>query len=85
MRDRDFFSHVDPDGRDPFARARAAGIQSARAENIAYGQPDAAAVMTAWMASPGHRANILNCDLRTLGVGVAAGSGGPWWTQLFGS
>ncbi|MGY2080152.1 CAP domain-containing protein [Modestobacter sp. SYSU DS0657] len=84
MRDRGFFSHVDPDGRDPFARARAAGIQHARAENIAYGQPDAAAVMTAWMGSPGHRANILNCQLGTLGVGVAQGTGGPWWTQLFG-
>ncbi|MGY1748134.1 CAP domain-containing protein [Modestobacter sp. SYSU DS0511] len=85
MRDRDFFSHVDPDGRDPFARARAAGIEHARAENIAYGQPDAAAVMAAWMGSPGHRANILNCDLGTLGVGVAQGTGGPWWTQLFGA
>ncbi|MGY1842577.1 CAP domain-containing protein [Modestobacter sp. SYSU DS0875] len=85
MRDRDFFSHVDPDGRDPFARARAAGIEHARAENIAYGQPDAAAVMAAWMGSPGHRANILNCDLGTLGIGVAQGAGGPWWTQLFGT
>ncbi|WP_369131110.1 CAP domain-containing protein [Modestobacter roseus] len=85
MRDRDYFSHIDPDGQDPFARARAAGIQTARAENIAYGQPDAAAVMAAWMASPGHRANILNCELGTLGVGVAEGAGGPWWTQLFGS
>ncbi|MGY1857073.1 CAP domain-containing protein [Modestobacter sp. SYSU DS0290] len=85
MRDRGFFSHVDPDGRDPFARARAAGIQHARAENIAYGQPDAAAVMTAWMNSPGHRANILDCQLGTLGVGVAQGPGGPWWTQLFGA
>jgi len=84
MRDRDYFSHVDPDGLDPFARARAAGISSARAENIAYGQPDAAAVMADWMESPGHRQNILDCGLRTLGVGVATGPGGPWWTQLFG-
>ncbi|WP_241176173.1 CAP domain-containing protein, partial [Modestobacter sp. KNN46-3] len=85
MRDRDYFSHVTPEGLDPFARARAAGIGYARAENIASGQPDAAAVMAAWMSSPGHRQNILNCQLRTLGVGVAAGSGGPWWTQLFGA
>ncbi|MGY5884811.1 CAP domain-containing protein [Modestobacter lacusdianchii] len=85
MRDRDFFDHVNPDGVDPFARAEAAGVGYARAENIAAGQPDAAAVMADWMASPGHRKNILNCELRTLGVGVATGSGGPWWTQLFGS
>jgi uncharacterized protein YkwD len=85
MRDRDFFAHTNPDGVDPFARARAAGIDYARAENIAQGQPDAAAVMAAWMGSAGHRENILNCDLSTLGVGVATGSGGPWWTQLFGT
>ena len=82
MRDRGFFDHVNLDGLDPFDRAERAGI-SARAENIAYGQADAAEVMTAWMNSSGHRANILNCSLTRLGVGVAEGAGGPWWTQLF--
>lgn len=53
-------------------------------ENIARGQADAQAVMDAWMNSDGHRANILNCDYKTLGVGVHFGSGGPWWTQDFG-
>ncbi|WP_235928198.1 CAP domain-containing protein [Goekera deserti] len=85
MRDRGFFSHTDPNGQDPWARARAAGVSTARAENIARGQSDAAAVMAGWMASPGHRSNILNCSLRTLGVGVARGPGGPWWTQVLGS
>jgi uncharacterized protein YkwD len=84
MRDRDFFSHTNPDGLDPFDRARAAGISYARAENIAAGQADPAEVMTDWMNSAGHRQNILNCSLTTLGVGIAQGSGGPWWTQLFG-
>jgi uncharacterized protein YkwD len=82
MRDRGFFAHVNPDGLDPFERAAQAGV-SARAENIARGQQDANAVMKAWMESPGHRANILNCGLTRLGVGVAQGSSGPWWTQLF--
>jgi uncharacterized protein YkwD len=82
MRDRGFFSHVNPDGLDPFQRAERAGI-TARAENIARGQQDAAAVMDAWMNSADHRANILNCGLTRLGVGIAEGSGGPWWTQLF--
>jgi uncharacterized protein YkwD len=82
MRDRGFFSHTNPDGLDPFARAAQAGLD-ARAENIAYGQPDPAAVMVAWMNSPGHRANILDCSLTRLGVGMAEGPGGPWWTQLF--
>ena len=35
------------------------------------------------MTSAGHRANILNCGLTRLGVGIADGPGGPWWTQLF--
>jgi uncharacterized protein YkwD len=83
MRDRGFFAHTDPDGRDPFERASAAGL-SARAENIARGQADAAAVMAGWMDSAGHRENILDCSLTRLGVGVAEGPGGPWWTQLFG-
>jgi uncharacterized protein YkwD len=85
MRDRGFFAHDNPDGLSPFDRAEAAGITSARAENIAQGQDDASAVMQAWLDSPGHRANILNCSLSTLGVGVAEGAGGPWWTQLFGA
>lgn len=85
MRDRNFFDHTNPDGLDPFQRAEAAGQTNARAENIAYGQPNPAAVMDSWMNSSGHRANILNCELRTLGVGIAEGPGGPWWTQLFGA
>ncbi|MFB7498650.1 CAP domain-containing protein [Streptomyces sp. NPDC056161] len=84
MAARDFFDHTDPDGRTPWDRASAAGVPGLGGENIARGQADAAAVMEAWMNSPGHRANILNCDFTTLGVGVHFGSGGPWWTQDFG-
>ncbi|CAA9253598.1 MAG: Allergen V5/Tpx-1 related [uncultured Blastococcus sp.] len=83
MRDRDYFDHTNLDGLDPFDRAARAGV-SARAENIAWGQVDAADVMSSWMDSAGHRANILNCGLTRLGVGIAQGAGGPWWTQLFG-
>ena len=82
MRDQDYFDHTNLAGASPFERARQAGL-SARAENIAQGQRDAAAVMDAWMDSSGHRANILDCDLQRLGVGMAEGPGGPWWTQLF--
>jgi uncharacterized protein YkwD len=85
MRDRDYFSHTSPEGLSPFDRAEQAGVDYSRAENIAYGQADAAAVMKAWLESPGHRANILDCELTKLGVGVAEGTGGPWWTQLFGA
>ncbi|AZQ37669.1 CAP domain-containing protein [Streptomyces cyaneochromogenes] len=84
MADRGFFDHTDPDGASPWDRAAKAGITDLGGENIARGQSDAAAVMEAWMNSPGHKANILNCDFKTLGVGVHFGSGGPWWTQDFG-
>ncbi|MGW2820857.1 CAP domain-containing protein [Streptomyces sp. NPDC001443] len=84
MAQRDFFDHTDPDGATPWDRAEKAGISNLGGENIARGQADAEAVMEAWMNSPGHRANILNCDFNTLGVGVHFGEGGPWWTQDFG-
>jgi uncharacterized protein YkwD len=47
------------------------------AENIAWGMTTAGtprAIMDAWMKSDGHRANILNGDLRQVGVGFAKGS-----------
>ncbi|MFJ3756289.1 CAP domain-containing protein [Streptomyces sp. NPDC090080] len=84
MAARGFFDHTDPDGKTPWDRAAAAGISDLGGENIARGQATAEAVMDAWMNSEGHRANILNCDFKTLGVGVHFGSGGPWWTQDFG-
>lgn len=84
MARRGFFDHTDPDGDTPWDRAREAGIDGLGGENIARGQADAEAVMDSWMHSPGHRANILNCEYKTLGVGAHVGAGGPWWTQDFG-
>ncbi|MFJ4333371.1 MULTISPECIES: CAP domain-containing protein [unclassified Streptomyces] len=79
-------SHTGPDGSTMASRVEAAGYQwSTLGENIARGQADAAAVMDSWMNSPGHRANILNCSFKELGVGVHFGDGGPWWTQDFGT
>ncbi|MCE3029163.1 CAP domain-containing protein [Streptomyces sp. CMSTAAHL-2] len=85
MAARGFFSDTDPDGKSPWDRATAAGVSGLGAENIARGPADPAAVVKAWMASPEHRANILNCDFHTLGVGVHFGAGGPWWTEEFGA
>jgi uncharacterized protein YkwD len=51
-------------------------------ENIAWGYRTADSVMDGWMNSAGHRANILNCSYREIGVGVD--SGGTNWTQDFG-
>ncbi|RFU88517.1 CAP domain-containing protein [Streptomyces triticagri] len=84
MAARGFFDHTDPDGDTPWDRAKDAGISNLGGENIARGQANAQSVMDSWMNSPGHRANILNCDYKTLGVGTHMASGGPWWTQDFG-
>ncbi|MER7660908.1 CAP domain-containing protein [Streptomyces sp. NPDC096193] len=79
-------SHTGPDGSTMTSRVEAAGYAwSTLGENIARGQADAASVMDSWMNSPGHRANILNCSFKEIGVGVHVGDGGPWWTQNFGA
>jgi uncharacterized protein YkwD len=87
MAARAYFSHTSPDGRTFGQRIRAAGwAGGALAENIAAGQSDAVAVMKDWMGSAGHRANILNCTYRNIGVGYATGGRyGTYWTQAFGA
>jgi uncharacterized protein YkwD len=82
MATHDYFSHESQDGRTFVDRALAAGYPDPGAENIAKGQADAASVMAAWLDSPPHRANILNCELTTLGLGL--NTDGMYWVQLFG-
>jgi uncharacterized protein YkwD len=97
-----FFNHTNLQGQGPGQRISVAGyLASTWAENIAAGYGTPSAVMSAWMSSSGHRANILNCGLREIGVGYHFQStdqanvllpngtfGGPYytyWTQVFGS
>ena len=56
-------------------------------ENIAAGYPTPEAVVSGWMASPGHRANILSSNYTEIGIGMVSGAGsfGTYWTQEFGS
>ncbi|MGW4165155.1 CAP domain-containing protein, partial [Streptomyces sp. NPDC004788] len=85
MAARDFFDHTNPDGDGPGERVTAAGYRwSTYGENIAKGQRTPAEVMDSWMNSPGHRANILNCSFREIGIGIHS-AGGPYWTQVFGA
>ncbi|GAA4593864.1 uncharacterized protein YkwD [Actinoplanes octamycinicus] len=79
------FSHVWRDGSTFAMRAERAGYQAPAGENIAWGYPTAREVMAAWMASPGHRANILNCGARSIGAAIVyAADGTPYYTQVFG-
>lgn len=84
---RDFFSHVNPDGQDPFDRMASAGITyTAAGENIAsnnFSNPVVTAV-SGWMNSPGHLENILRESFTHTGMGVATdGNGKYWFTQVF--
>ncbi len=82
MRDKRYFSHTSPTYGSPYDMMRAFGISYRTAgENIAMGQSTPAAVVSAWMNSPGHRANILSKSFTKIGVGYVAS--GNYWTQMF--
>ncbi|MFI7599050.1 CAP domain-containing protein [Actinoplanes sp. NPDC049681] len=85
MAARNYFSHTTPEGVEFATRITDAGYRwSSAGENIAKGQRTPAEVMTSWMNSSGHRANILNCAFKNIGVGVAADAQGSLvWTQDF--
>lgn len=79
------FSHTGNAGSSFDHRIRAAGYPRPLSENIAYGYRTGVDVVKAWMASPGHRANILNCKAATVGVGaVFAANGTAYYSQEFG-
>jgi uncharacterized protein YkwD len=98
---RDYFSHVSPGGQTPLDRIRASGFIAKRVgwsigENIAWGTMWLAtprAIVRSWMASPSHRANILNRTYRFTGIGIdpalprsmSAGRSGAMYTQDFGA
>jgi uncharacterized protein YkwD len=78
---RRYFSHVSPSGGTMSRRVRSAGYLSragsfSLGENIAWGQGSRgtpAAIVRAWMNSPGHRAVILNRAFREIGIGITKG------------
>lgn len=77
-----YFDHNSPTYGSPFDMMRSLGITYGSAgENIAMGYSSAEAVVTAWMNSPSHRANILDARFKQIGVGYV--SNGGYWTQWF--
>jgi uncharacterized protein YkwD len=84
-----YMRHEDPAppvGRGVGARLAACGYRGGGwGENIAFGYGTAAAVVSAWLRSPGHRANIERSAFRVIGVGAAAARAGTlYWSQEFG-
>jgi len=89
MARQNYFSHTSLDGRTFSQRITHAGYAGASpwGENIAGGQSSSAAVVSAWMNSAGHCANMMNPSYRAIGVGYAYRAGstyGHYWTQDFG-
>jgi uncharacterized protein YkwD len=86
MAAHNYFDHTGSDGSTFVTRVQAAGYSAALGENIAWGWRTPADVMNAWMNSAPHKANILNCAARAIGVGMAKKADGtPYWTQEFGT
>lgn len=85
MKSNNYFDHTNLKGQSPFDRLKSAGIAYTTAgENIAMGQKTAQSVVSGWMNSSGHRANILNKNFGRMGLGTAKTySGGYYWTQIF--
>ncbi|MEU9169467.1 CAP domain-containing protein [Streptomyces sp. NPDC048420] len=84
MADHQNMSHTGSDGSSMGDRLARVGYAFRTAgENVAYGYSSPESVMDGWMNSPGHKANILNCAFKEIGIGLA--QPGYYWTQDFGA
>lgn len=79
------FSHTRPNGTHFSTALKDTGATYRRTgENIAWGQKSPEEVVTGWMNSEGHRANILNSQFTNIGVGhIQNNNGVHYWSQLF--
>lgn len=90
MAQNNFFSHVSSDGSRLGGRVKRQGYTACfAAENIGWGSPYAApeAMFEGWMASQGHRQNILTTRATEFGyarVEDPDGSHDPLWVMVFG-
>lgn len=71
MKNRNYWSHTSPDGKEPwdFISSTTYSYRKA-AENLAYGFDNSNSTLNGWMNSPGHRANVMDPDLREVGFGI---------------
>ncbi|HEY4591424.1 MAG TPA: CAP domain-containing protein [Thermoanaerobaculia bacterium] len=89
---RSYFGHRTPEGLGPSDRAREDGYLPGIGENLVEQRYSVQEAMDAWLASPGHRRNLLDPGVRELGLGLAVGGGydaapGGYrvvWVQSFG-
>jgi uncharacterized protein YkwD len=86
MADAHTLSHQLPGEPGLGVRATRAGYLNWRmlAENLAAGQSTPSQVFRDWVNSAPHRANLDNCRLHDVGIGVVITNGKPWVTEDFG-
>lgn len=78
------FSHLRPDGDSCFSAFEEMGIVNVyMGENLAMGQKSSSSVMSAWMKSSGHKANILSSEYKRVGVACEESGGVYYWVQVF--
>ncbi len=74
MASKGYFSHISPDGSTPWDWMQKVGYSYSYAgENLAVNFVDSGDVVSAWMASPDHRANIIDGNYTEMGYGIAQG------------
>lgn len=84
MAKNNFFSHTDPEGRNPFDRMKAEGVRFSMAgENLSMGYPNVFAAHWGLMNSKGHRENIMQSGFKQADVGVAFRKDAPYFTINF--
>lgn len=70
---RNYWSHITPDGQEPWAFINTTGYTyHAAGENLAYGFGTSKEILTGWMNSPNHKANIINQNYTEVGFGIAS-------------
>lgn len=90
MAKNSYFAHYSPAGVSPWHWFGIVGYNFVHAgENLAIHFSDSDDIVDAWMASPSHRANIMNGNYTEIGIGTAEGTYQGFKTiyvvQLFGT
>ena len=77
--------HTTGPGLDFVARMKRDGVAAPAAENLAHGRMEMERLFSMWMASPGHRANMLDPRFSRYGLAHASdGNGQRYWAMVLG-
>jgi uncharacterized protein YkwD len=88
MRERSYYSHVNPDGKGPEERAADEGYTAPVGENLSQGVRSAQQVVRSWEDGGDERDRLLDCSYTSVGVGTERGGLlglSSWWTLMLGT